>query len=97
MSTPPATTSELPVEAPATDAAAVPGWGGYLYVSALQLAWAFAIYVFSAGPMYWLVFEAYAFGTYPLVQRLYRPLVWLAEHSTWFCDFLDWWIGLWVL
>lgn len=75
----------------------VPGWGGYVYISLLQLGFVFALYVFSAGPLYWWIFEAYTFGENPLLQRMYRPLIWLAERSSWFSDFLDWWVGLWIL
>ncbi len=68
-----------------------------VYVSLLQMGFVFAVYVFSAGPMYWTVYESYTFGTYTLVQKLYRPLVLLAETFPWFSDFLDWWVALWIL
>jgi hypothetical protein len=62
----------------------------------VYLVIAFALYVLSAGPLYWTIYEAYFFGDHPLLAILYLPLV---EMSNWgpFGRWLEWYIGLWVL
>jgi len=61
------------------------------------LAIAFGLYVSSTGPMYWLIYEAYFLNASPLLAILYLPLVWLSGHCDLCAQWLDWYIGLWVL
>ena len=61
------------------------------------LAIAFALYVLSSGPMYWLIYSAYFLETRPLLAILYLPLVWLSSQYDLIARWLDWYVGLWVL
>lgn len=69
---------------------------GRVWLSAMQLAFVFALYVLSAGPMYWPIYRAFHHGGSSLVAKLYLPLVWLAEKSDLFSNWLDWYVDLWI-
>ena len=62
----------------------------------VYLAIAMALYILSAGPMYWTIYEAFFVGHNPLIQTLYLPLVWLASNSDLFGQWMEWYVGLWV-
>ena len=62
----------------------------YCYLLVLLVA-----YVFSAGPMYWTVYEAYHLDGDPFIARLYLPLVWASEYEP-IGDFMRWYVGLWI-
>jgi hypothetical protein len=77
---------------------------GYKFEFARFVAWlpvylliGFAVYVLSAGPFYWTIYEAYRVQERPYIQALYLPLVLLSETSPLFGRWMDWYIGLWVL
>ena len=77
---------------------------GYQFEVAEFMRWlpvylilAFAVYVLSTGPFYWLIFESYFLENDSYVAVLYLPLVWLADQSNLFANWIDWYIGLWVL
>ena len=65
-------------------------WRLYCYLLVL-----FALYVLSAGPMYWVVYEAYFLEGDPFVGQLYLPLVWASEIGP-IGRFLEWYVGLWI-
>lgn len=56
----------------------------------------FALYVLSAGPMYWEIYESFFLSEPSLIQILYLPLVWLSSNSDLFAGWMDWYLGLWV-
>lgn len=68
----------------------------YLWQSAMQFAAGFALYVFSTGPLYWPIYRAYHFNGSTLIAKFYLPLIWLAEKSDLFSNWLDWYIDLWI-
>jgi hypothetical protein len=77
---------------------------GYKFSPMRFLAWlpayfviAFALYVLSAGPMYWMIYAAYFLEPSPLLAIFYLPLVWLSGRSDLFATWLDWYVGLWVM
>ncbi|MGC1276334.1 MAG: hypothetical protein WBC44_21740 [Planctomycetaceae bacterium] len=77
---------------------------GYKFEPVRFLMWlpayvlvAFTLYVLSAGPMYWLIYSAYFLDPNPLLAILYLPLVWLSGQSDLCAQWLDWYVGLWVL
>ncbi|HEX6986353.1 MAG TPA: hypothetical protein VF170_13305 [Planctomycetaceae bacterium] len=77
---------------------------GYRFEPARFLAWlpvyllvAFALYVLSAGPLYWAIYEAYFLESDPYLAILYLPLVWLSGQSDLFARWMEWYVGLWVL
>ncbi len=57
---------------------------------------AFALYVLSAGPMYWLIYEAFFLSDGSMIALLYLPLGWLSSNSDIVSRWLDWYIGLWI-
>lgn len=57
----------------------------------------FVLYVLSAGPFYWLIYEAFFFNENPYIASLYLPLVVLSSAFEPFGRWLEWYIGLWVL
>lgn len=57
---------------------------------------AFALYVLSTGPMYWSIYKAYRLEEGSLLAVLYLPLVLMSEWEP-FGNWMDWYIGLWVL
>lgn len=76
---------------------------GYKFESKRFFLWlpvyllvAFALYVLSAGPMYWTIYEAFFMEQGSLLAVLYLPLVWMSEWDP-FGRWLEWYIGLWVL
>jgi hypothetical protein len=77
---------------------------GYKFELARFFAWlpvylviGFALYVLSAGPLYWKIFGAFNVEEGSYVAALYLPLVWLSGESDLFARWMDWYIGLWVL
>jgi hypothetical protein len=77
---------------------------GYRFEPGRFLAWlpvylliAFTLYVLSAGPMYWTIYEAYFLDGSRWVSSLYFPLVLLSSVSDTFGRWMEWYIGLWVL
>jgi hypothetical protein len=69
-------------------------WLLRLYCQALIL---FALYVFSIGPMYWEIYEAYELDGSPVVAAAYYPVVWTCERNEYVSDWVDWYVGLWIL
>ena len=63
----------------------------------VYLILSFALYVLSAGPLYWTLFSAYYLDTAPLLKVLYLPLVLLCTIFPAFGAWVDWYVGLWVL
>lgn len=77
---------------------------GYNFELTSFLAWlpvylliGFALYVLSAGPFYWTIYESYFLNQNAYVASLYLPLVWLSSASEPFGRWLEWYLGLWVL
>ena len=81
------------MEAPPTQFQLVRDWLLRLYCKLLIL---FAIYVFSIGPMYWEIYEAYELDGSPFVAAVYYPVVWACEHNRYVADWVDWYVGLWI-
>ena len=54
------------------------------------------LYVLSAGPMYWAVYEAYHADGSRFVAQLYLPLVLLSEFEP-IGRVVNWYVGLWIL
>jgi len=69
-------------------------WLLRLYCKLLIL---FALYLFSIGPMYWKIYEAYELEGSPFVAALYYPVVWACERNPYISDWVDWYVGLWIL
>ena len=67
----------------------------FLFWLPAYLVIAFTLYVLSAGPLYWTIYESYFFDSNPLLQVFYRPLVLMARWEP-FGRWLDWYLGLWV-
>ena len=77
---------------------------GYRFELARFLLWlpvylliALGLYVLSAGPLYWTIYEAYFLNANPWLSALYLPLVWLSGYSDLFARWMEWYVGLWVL
>jgi hypothetical protein len=54
------------------------------------------LYVLSIGPMYWHIYEAFFLERRPLIGVFYLPLI-VASEIEFIGDWLDWYVGLWVL
>jgi len=55
------------------------------------------VYVFSVGPMVWLVESGHISGNaFGSIAILYAPLNWLYYHISWVEYFFDWYIELWT-
>jgi hypothetical protein len=72
-------------------------WGRFFAWLPVYLLIGFALYVLSAGPFYWKIYEAYRLDGSPYLASLYLPLVVLSEVSDTFGQWMDWYVGLWVL
>jgi len=57
---------------------------------------ALLVYVLSTGPMYWAVYEAFNASGSTFLAKLYYPIALACEKSEVVCDWLDWYVGLWV-
>lgn len=68
----------------------------YLMRLVLQLLFLMVLYVASTGPMYWSCYEAYNMNGSRYVAQLYWPVVQACEYKP-IGDFLDWYVGLWIL
>ena len=55
----------------------------------------FVLYVLSAGPMYWTIYEAFHVNESRLIQAIYFPLVLLSEFEP-IGRILNWYVGLWI-
>ncbi len=64
--------------------------------SFIQIAFVLFLYVLSAGPMYWVIYEAYNHDGSAFVAQLYLPLTLACERSEMLNDFMQWYVGLWV-
>ena len=55
------------------------------------------IYVLSIGPMYWRWYDSKYFrDTSPFFAKFYNPLDRFCEFCPPFCDWLNWYISLWI-
>lgn len=56
-----------------------------------------ALYVFSIGPMYWSIYEAYQLDGSPFLAKMYFPVVWVCENNEYVYEWVEWYVGLWIL
>ena len=64
---------------------------------AIQLPIILVLYVLSIGPMYWYWFEAYHLGGSTFIAKLYLPLLIVCKKVDFISDWVNWYIGLWIL
>lgn len=57
---------------------------------------AIALYILSAGPMYWVIYKSFFISHDSWIQILYLPLIWLSSISELFAEWMDWYVGLWI-
>lgn len=62
----------------------------------VYLVVAMALYILSAGPLYWVIYNSFYVSHGSWLQILYLPLVWLSSTSEIFAGWMDWYIGLWI-
>lgn len=54
------------------------------------------LYVFSAGPLYWQIYDAFQPEGSVLLRTLYYPIVFACEYNDYISNFFHWYAQLWA-
>ena len=58
--------------------------------------YALLVYVLSAGPLYWRIYDAFQPEGSVFLRTLYYPIVFVCEHSDYASNFFHWYAQLWA-